>query len=197
MIQILDWLALNWAELAATVLALIGIFLQIKQNPWYWMVSIFMVVLYIYVFYISGFYADMSFQVYYLVISVYGWYYWVTGKVKKEKGEIQTSKLKPVQWLYSLIFASVIFVFIYFLLTKFTNSQVPLGDAFTTSLSFIATWLLARKIIDNWIIWIVVNVVSTSLYIHKELYMTAFVFTVLTIMAFVGYFKWKKALANA
>lgn len=197
MIQVLDWLAINWAELAATVLALIGIFLQIKQSPWYWMTSIFMVLLYIYVFYISGFYADMSFQFYYLVISVYGWYYWVTGKEKKEKTEIRTTQLKPLQWLYSMIFASIIFVFIYFLLTEFTNSQVPLGDAFTTSLSFIATWLLARRILDNWIIWIVVDMVSTTLYIHKGLYLTAFVFTVLTIMAFVGYFKWRKALVNA
>ncbi len=196
MIQITDWIVANWDELAATVLALIGIFLQIKQNPWYWMTSIFMVSLYIYVFYRSGFYADMSFQFYYLVISIYGWYYWVSGKQKAKEKKINTTKLTIKQWIISFGSAILIFAIIYLLLTKFTNSQVPVGDAFTTSLSLVATWLLARKILENWLFWIVVNVVSTGLYIYKGLYLTAFVFTVLTIMAFVGYFKWKSTIVN-
>ncbi|HOL98307.1 MAG TPA: nicotinamide riboside transporter PnuC, partial [Bacteroidales bacterium] len=80
----------------------------------------------------------------------------------------------------------------YLILKNFTDSDVPLGDAFTTALSFTATWLLAKKYIENWFFWIVVNIVSTILYVYKGLYPTVVLFTILTLLAFVGYHKWKK-----
>ena len=88
----------------------------------------------------------------------------------------------------------LLFAIIYFILKYFTDSDVPLGDAFTTALSFVATWLLARKILENWIFWIIVDMVSTGLYVYKGLYATAVLFFVLTFLAFIGYYKWKKSL---
>ena len=79
---------------------------------------------------------------------------------------------------------------------KFTDSKVPVGDAFTTALSITATWLLARKILENWLFWIVVDLISTILYVYKSLYPSAILFFVLTVLAVIGYFKWKKALVN-
>ncbi len=193
---IVGWIQNNWFELIAALLGLIGIFLQIRQNTWYWLTSIIMVLLYIVVFFQSRFYADMSFQLYYLAVSIYGWYYWVKNKGKSDRAEITTSSLTKRQWLYCIICSVVFFFIIYFILTNFTNSDVAFGDAFTTSLSIVATLLLARKILENWLFWIVVDAVSTGLYIYKGLYPTVVLFTALTALAVYGYFKWKKAFAN-
>ena len=185
----------NWIELIASILGFVGIFLQIKQNAWYWLTSILMVILYVYVFYKSKFYADMSFQFYYLGVSVYGWIYWIKDKSRKtidrKKGKIIAKKLKLKQLIFSIIISLVLWIIIYIILQIFTDSDVILGDSFTTALSIVATFLLARKFIENWLFWIIVDFVSTILYISKELYPTAVLFTVLTILAFVGFFKWR------
>ncbi|MDD2634849.1 MAG: nicotinamide riboside transporter PnuC [Bacteroidales bacterium] len=196
---VVDWILVNRIEIIAAILGIVGIFLQIKQNHWYWLTSIVMVSMYIFVFYDSGFYADMSFQVYYLAISLYGWYFWITRKESPQKDKndnITTTKLNLKQWIICLLVASVFFAIIYLILKNFTNSSVPIGDAFTTALSFVATWLLARRILENWVFWIVVDIASTGLYVYKGLYPTAILFSVLSVLAFVGYFKWKNALVN-
>ncbi|MDD3859406.1 MAG: nicotinamide riboside transporter PnuC [Bacteroidales bacterium] len=193
---VLEWLNLNWIEVTAAALGLFGIFLQIRQNHWYWLTSIIMVSFYIVVFYDSRFYADMSFQFYYLIVSIYGWYFWLSGRRKNNMERIVAYKLKPVQWLYTIGISVIMFFAIYFILKNFTNTDVALGDAFTTSLSIVATWLLARKIIENWLFWIVVDLVSSGLYIYKALYPTAILFVVLTVLAVVGYYKWKRFLVN-
>jgi len=87
-----------------------------------------------------------------------------------------------------------LFFFITWILITFTNSDLPYWDSFTTSLSFVATWMLARKILENWLIWIIVDAVSVGIYVYKDLYPTAGLFLFLTILAFVGYTKWKKDL---
>ncbi len=196
MTEILNWLSSNWVELFASVLAFIGIFLQIKQNAWYWFTSIIVVSLYIYVFFISGFYADMAFQFYYLIVSVYGWYFWITGKNKNKKTEVKTRVLTNKQWIYSIVVFILLYALIYTILTNLTDSQIAEGDAFTTSLSFVATWLLARKILENWLFWIVVDVVSTGMYVYKGLYPTAILFTALSILAVVGFIQWRKTYKN-
>ncbi|HOZ29945.1 MAG TPA: nicotinamide riboside transporter PnuC [Bacteroidales bacterium] len=190
------WIIQNWIEISAATLGLVGIFLQIRQSHWYWLTSIIMVSLFIVVFYNSRFYADMSFQFYYLTVSIYGWYYWIIGKNQGSNEVKKTYRLKPVHWLYSIGVSIVFFVLIILILKNFTDSDVAFGDAFTTALSFVATWLLARKIIENWLFWIVIDAVSAGLYIYKALYPTAVLFVVLTVLAIVGYFKWKKFLVN-
>ncbi len=194
--SLINWLLLNWIETTAAALGLIGIFLQIKQNHWYWLTSIVMVLMYVVVFYKSGFYADMSFQFYYLIVSLYGWIYWFKSRGVRKIESIKTFKLNSKQWIVSILISVLFFFIIYFGLTTFTNSQVAAGDAFTTALSITATWLLARKILENWLFWIVVDAVSTGLYIYKGLYPSAILFFVLTLLAIVGYFKWKKTLLN-
>jgi len=192
---IFNWIQQNWFETTAALLGLVGIFLQIKQNHWYWLTAIVMVCMYIVVFYDSKFYADMSFQFYYLFVSVYGWIFWFLGR-SKSKENLSTTKLTSKQWILSASVSVVLFIIIYLILSKFTDSDVAVGDAFTTALSFTATFLLARKILENWLFWIVVDAVSTGLYIYKALYPTAILFFVLTILAIVGYIKWRKAVVN-
>lgn len=197
---IIEWLINNWFELIAATLGIIGVFLQIKQNFWYWALSIIMVIMYIFVFYETKFYADMSFQFYYLIMGIYGLYYWKKNRTLTTNNDKATTiiakKLSLKQLSISIILAAIFFSIIYFILYNYTDSEVPIGDAFTTSLSYIATWLLVKKYIENWIFWIVINVVSASLYIYKDLYPTSILFIILTILAFVGYYKWKKHLIN-
>lgn len=191
-----DWIVLNWFELTAALLGVIGIFLQIIQKPLYWLVSLVMVTMYIWVYFESGFYADMSLQVYYFVISVYGWLFWMFGRKRtKQKGQsknIPVTSLSSKAWIISLLASVAFFFIIWYILNKVPNSAAPIGDAITTALSFVATWMLARKILENWLFWIVVDAISVGLYLYKGLYPTAVLFGFLTVMAVIGYFTWKK-----
>jgi nicotinamide mononucleotide transporter len=191
----LNWFVNNYIEFLGTIFGLIYIVFSIKQNILLWPVGIISSALYIYVFFYSKFYADMSLQVYYLFISIYGWYSWLHGKNKNtETNQIQitraTKKLSFI--LISLTF--ILFVFIAFILKNYTDSPLPYWDSFTTSASIIATWMLTKKYIEQWLIWIVVDAVSLGLYIYKGLYSTSFLFIVYTIMAIIGYFEWKKGM---
>lgn len=193
---VVDWVSTNYIELIAASLGLIAISLQIKQNIWYWLVSIVMVSLYIYVYIQAKLYADMSLQIYFLVISFYGWYYWLYGNKKNKKKEATVSKINKKSYIIISLIAIVFFWGIAWILKSYTDSDVPYWDSFTTTLSFIATWMLARKYIENWLVWIVADFVSIGIYIYKGLYPTTVLFIVLTILAFVGYSHWLKDLKN-
>jgi nicotinamide mononucleotide transporter len=193
---IIDWIVANYFELIAAGLGFIAISLQIKQNVWYWLVSIIMVSMYIYIYIGAKLYADMSLQVYYLVISFYGWYMWLYGnKQNHHRGALKVSSLSGNMTGVLSGITIVLFFLIAWILVSFTNSDLPYWDSFTTALSFVATWMLARKVLENWLIWIVVDAVSVGIYFYKGLYPTAVLFIFLTLLAFVGYRKWKKDLA--
>lgn len=193
---VIDWISTNYFELIAAGLGFIAIFLQIKQNIWYWLVSIIMVSMYIYIYIASKLYADMSLQVYYLIISFYGWYMWLFGnKLNNHRSELKVSRITKEMVAILGIVAMLLFILIAWILITFTNSDLPYWDSFTTALSFVATWMLARKVLENWLIWIVVDAVSVGIYIYKDLYPTAVLFLFLSVLAIVGYKKWKMDLA--
>ncbi len=194
--EIISWIRDNYIELIAASLGLIAIFLQIRQKIFYWPVSIVLVSLYIIVYLKAKLYADMSLQVYYLIISFYGWYYWIFGKKNKAENKVPVTFASRKLLIKLLIAGILFFVIISQILVHLTDSDLPYWDAFTTALSFVATWMLARKIIENWLVWIVVDAVSIGIYIYKGLYPTTVLFTVLTILAFVGYYTWRKDAAK-
>jgi len=192
------WIVDHYFEIIAAALGFVAIFLQIRQNVWYWLVSIVMVSMYIYIYIDARLYADMSLQVYYLVISFYGWYAWLFGKkVNDHNSALPVSATaQRLRWVLGII-SVVLFFFIGWFLSYFTNSDLPYWDSFTTSLSFVATWMLARKKIENWLIWVVVDAVSAVIYVYKELYPTAVLFLFLTALAVVGYRQWQKDLVKS
>ncbi len=195
LITLTHWIKLHYFELIAAILGLISIYYQIKQKPVYWLISIIVVSMYIVVYIKARLYADMSLQFYYLVVSFYGWYQWVFGKSPaRESRGIRVSKTGPKLALNLFVITVLLFFSMAWFLDHFTDSDVPYWDAFTTSLSFVATWMLARKKIENWLVWIVVDAVSVGIYIYKELYPTVVLFAVLTILAFKGYYEWKKEI---
>jgi len=192
--QILFWVFNNYIELLGALFGLLYIILSIKQNIWCWPIGLITSALYIYVFFVTKFYADMGLQVYYLVVSIYGWYFWMFGGKSTKKDDLKISNIGFRRFLYITVATAVLFGIIAFILINFTDSEIPYWDAFTTAGSFVATWMLARKIIEHWLIWIIVDTVSLGLYIYKGLYATVILFAVYTLLAVIGYIEWKKEL---
>jgi nicotinamide mononucleotide transporter len=193
--RFLAWTAENWVEIVGAVLGIAYIFFSIKQHRVTWILGFLTSVFYIYVFFVSKFYADMALQGYYVFISIYGWLLWVRGD--RKNGTIVAVKVS--NWSIGLIWklllvSALLFGALWFLLKFATDSPVPVGDAFTTALSIVATWMLAKKIIEHWLIWVVVDAVSLALYLYKGLYATSILFAVYTLAAIWGYYEWKKDL---
>ncbi len=187
---ILDWVYSNKLEIGGTLFGLIYIWFSIRQNIYTWPAGILTALFYFGVFLDSKLYASMSLQGYYLIISVYGWYSWT------EKGNLEerlkVSRSSKALWLKLVFLELALLSFMYAILSRFTDSPIPLADAFITSLSIIATWMLARKKLENWLIWIVGDLISSILYLYLGLYPTVFLFFVYAIMAVVGYNEWRK-----
>jgi nicotinamide mononucleotide transporter len=192
---ITSWIWANKIEVLGAILGLLYIFFSIRQHILTWPTGLFTSLLYTAVFFQSGFYADMGLQVYYVIISIYGWYYWLKGgKKEKQQEQVPVTKMPRQLFLKSILATVIIYVIILFVLIRFTDSTVPIMDSLTTALSITATWMLAKKYIEHWLIWIFVDLVSAGLYIYKGLWPTVILFLVYTIMAFLGYFEWKKTI---
>lgn len=225
---ILNWLSDNYIEIAGAIAGIVYVFLEIRQHIWLWPVGIITSAIYVWVFFTGKLYADMSLQVYYLVISFLGWFWWVRGTghmahgaeegmVNKGTGEstpakasvdeeemlmmeegwrrtLQVTRLKPGTG----IVLAIVFIFLYavmwYILSHFTDSPVPEWDSFLTSLSVVATWMLARKIYEHWFLWIIVNAGSIVLFIIKGLYPTIILYIVYLVMSFIGLKEWGKTI---
>jgi nicotinamide mononucleotide transporter len=183
-----------WIEIFGVVTGIVYVILEVKQNRLLWPLGIITSAAYVYIFFTGQFYADMGLQVYYVLISIYGWYFWSRGGTKAEKEELPVVRITRQQLI--LLFLTFIgsWVGIYFLLANYTDSTVPLGDSFTTALAIVATWMLTRKIIEQWFLWIIANVVSIGLYIYKGLYPTVILYAVYAGMAVYGYLEWKRSM---
>ncbi len=192
MTGILKWLIENWVENLGVLTGMLYIILSVRQNIWCWIFGIISSGIYLVVFFNAKIYADMSLQLYYVVMGVYGWMHWarVDNNLQKEKLPVLKLNIKSATILFGI--TTGLFFSIAWFLIQFTDSSIPWVDAFTTSLSFTATWMLARKIIEHWIIWVVVDAVSIGLYFYRGLYSSMLLFGVLTALAIYGYFEWKK-----
>jgi nicotinamide mononucleotide transporter len=192
----LKWLIVNWVEVFGAVSGLVYIFLSIKQNILLWPIGFITSAAYIVVFFETTLYADMLLQVYYLVISVYGWYYWLKGKETADHKKSEPPIIKiSLKLVFILLSATVLLsALFYFILKYYTNSTNPFADGTVTAGSVIATWMLARKLIENWLLWIIVDAGSIFLFLYKQLYPTAILFVIYTILAVVGYYEWKKKM---
>jgi len=187
----LNWLLNNYIELIGTISGLIYLYLEIKQNLWLWPLGFITSAFYVYIFFVSKFYADMGLQVYYLLISAYGMYHWLYGGRKGVIDSLPVTRITKEQIFWLSLITVILFFAIEYTLDQYTDSPVPIGDAFTTALSITATWMLARKIIEHWGLWVIINSVSLGLYLYKGLYPTSVLFIFYTTMSFVGYYQWR------
>jgi len=182
-------------EIIGAVIGLLYLYLEYKADKWLWPVGVIMPVVYVWIFYQSKFYADMGINVYYFFASIYGWIYWTRHKQQDEQ-ELPITRTPRRHILPLAITGTALFVAIAFILVRYTDSPVPYGDSFTTALSIPGMWLLARKHVEQWGCWFVVNLVSCGLYLWKGLYPTSILFAIYTAISVFGYFKWKRMMQH-
>jgi len=190
-----SWIETHYVEILGVIFSIFYLYFSIRQNILLWPMGIASALLYMVVFFQSKFYADMGLNGYYVVISIYGWFLWKKGKEEQESG-LPVSRLGKKNAVILLLITTAAFVVIGMVLKEYTDSPVPFWDAFTTAVSFTATWMLARKILENWILWIIVDLVSMGLYLYRGLYPTMLLFGIYTTMAVIGYYKWLRSIQS-
>lgn len=184
-----DYLLNNWLEILGTLTGMVYLYLEYKASIWLWVTSIIMPAIYIFVYYQHGLYADFGIQIYYLLAAVYGFAVWKLGRQQQGK-EMPITHVPTRRWISIAIAWLVIWAAIAAVLLTCTDSNVPYWDSFTTATSVIGLWLLARKYVEQWLVWIAVDAVCTGLYIYKGIYFTAGLYGCYTLIAVFGYRKW-------
>ena len=183
---------MNYLEIAGTLIGLLYLWFEYKASIWLWPVSVIMPAIYIVIYYQVGLYADSAISIYYLLAGIYGWGMWL--RHTPDKGEKPVSGTPSRLLLPMFVVLLVVFVLIGIILETYTDSTVPWWDSLTTSLSIIAMWMLAHKYVEQWLVWLVVDIVSCGIYIYKDLYFTSFLYGLYTVIAFFGYLKWKQLM---
>lgn len=186
----MDFLCAHWLDIVTTALGLAYILLEYRASVWMWAVGFLMQSLGVVLYYQKGLYADCGMEFYYLGMTAYGYWRWVRGG--------QESKPLPIRHFPSrlvmpwLLLTAALWAGIYWLLVTFTNSNVPLADSFTTALSIVGIWALAHKYLEQWFIWLAVDVVTCVLYFHKDIPFKASLYALYVGIAIAGWWKWRK-----
>ena len=179
-------------EVVAVVFGILSVWFARKENIWVYPTGIINVLIYVYLCFFAGLYADMGINAFYFVMSVYGWYNW--SRKDAESHHVPISKLSLFQWIISILLIAVAFALIYYILLKYTDSTVPLFDSFTTSLFIAGMWLMAIKKIENWLLWILGDLLVIPLFAMKGLVFTSVQYVVFLILAIMGYIEWRRRL---
>jgi len=179
--SIIEWLAVGFG--------VTEVFLAKRNNIWLYPTGIVSIVLSMYLMLHVGLYAETLLSMYYLVMSIYGWYFWLN---KKSKPQIEISWTNKKEFTTAILISTIGFLILYTVLINFTDSTVPLEDAFVSSTAWAGMWLLARRKIENWVFLNISNLVAIPLLIHKQLPMMALLTLILFIVAIFGFIDWKK-----
>lgn len=190
-------------EIAGFIIGLIYLWYEYHANPLMWLASVIMPCVSMWIYWRKGLYADFGINIYYLVIAVYGYAVWTlrghkrpAGSTEKPSGKATRPITRMPAWAWAV--AAVAFIAIWALLglglVNFTDSTVPWYDAFTTALSIVALWMLARKYVEQWLAWLIVDAVCVGLYIYKGIYLYATLYALYTAIAYLGYRKWLRIM---
>lgn len=182
---------ISWQEWLGVLFSMLQVVLASRNNALNYLFGIAGVLLTLYVMALSGLYAEFTLNLYYLVMSIYGWIYWLRGN---ESAQIPITKSSYKDWIMSVSIVLISFVLFLFALTQFTDSDVPVADALVSAFAWAGMWLMARRKLENWILLNVSNLLAVPLMIHKELYLYAVLSVFLFIVAVIGYFNWRKIM---
>ncbi len=186
---------ISYLELIGTIVGLLYLWLEYRASIYLWIASIVMPAIYVVVYYQAGLYADFGINIYFLLASLYGLFFWLyKGRSSAEGKELPVTRMPYRYYVMATVIFASLFAVIAYILVRYTDSSVPYIDSFTTALSVVAMWMLARKYVEQWLVWIVVDVASAGLYVYKELYFTAMLYALYSIIAYFGYRKWKTLL---
>ncbi len=185
-----EFLATYWLDMLTTILGLIYIWLEYRASIALWIVGIIMPALDIYLYWQHGLYGDSGMACYYTAAAIYGYIAWKWGT--SEKKELPITHMPLKKYIPTTVFFIVAWFVTYYVLITWTNSTVPVLDAFTNALSFVGLWALARKYIEQWFFWILVDAVCCVLYVQKGIPFKAGLYGLYVVIAVAGYFKWRQ-----
>lgn len=198
-----DFLLSHWLDITTTLLGLAYIILEYRASIWMWLAGFLMQALGIVLYYEKGLYADCAMEFYYIAMTIYGFYRWTVRPRQTGSGEAAKAEAAaevPITHIHKRLLvmwtaiALVLWATIYWLLVTLTDSRVPLADSFTTALSLVGIWALAHKYLEQWFVWIVVDVVTCALYFYKDIPFKASLYGLYVVIAVMGYFKWKRMM---
>ncbi|MBI3569040.1 MAG: nicotinamide mononucleotide transporter [Gemmatimonadetes bacterium] len=182
---------MNWLETTAVAFGIVSVFLSVRQNIWSWPTAIVNVLLYVLVFRDAKLYADMGLQVVYLALSVYGWYEWLYGG--EHRTHLKVSRLTARTGIVLAGIAVACVALLGTVLYRSTDEALPYVDSATTSTSLVAQWMMTRKVMENWMVWMAVDVVYVGMFVFKHLYLTAGLYAVFFVLAAMGHREWKRS----
>ena len=182
---------LNWLEITAVLTALIYVFLASKGNKWCFVFGLISSAVYVYITLKFNLYFDVIINIYYVAMSYFGWISWSN---EKDNEPLQISHVPKKQLQSFILIGFLVTLILAFLAEYLTDAELAYFDAFTTTFAIIATYMVVKKQLENWLIWIIVDLVASGMYFYKELYFTSLLFLIYTIIAVFGYFKWKRII---
>jgi len=191
------WLASHGSsclEAVAVAFGVVSVLLSVKENIWSWPTALINVALYTLLFYQTGLYSDMGLQVVYFVLSIYGWYEWLYGG--KGRTELQVSRTPRRVWLALSAIGVAFWAVDGFATSHLPSVSLPYVDAATATVSLCAQYMMTRKYLENWTLWIIIDVVYVAMFIYKGLYLTAGNYAIYFVLAVMGHVAWKKSLAE-
>ena len=181
----------DWLDIITTILGLIYIWLEYRAHIALWVIGIIMPALDVILYWQHGLYGDAGMACYYTLAAFYGLFIWKFKKTRKKKEPLPIVYMPHSKYLPSLVFFFVAWGATYYVLITWTNSTVPVLDSFTNALSFVGLWALARKYVEQWLFWMVVDMVCTVLYVYKGIPFKAGLYGLYVVIAIAGYRKWK------
>lgn len=187
----MEFLSSQWLDILTTILGLIYIWLEYRAHIALWVIGVIMPALDIVLYWQHGLYGDAGMACYYTFAALYGFYVWKFVKTRKKKEPLPIIFMPRRQYLPTIVFFFVAWAAVYYVLITWTDSTVPVLDSFTNALSFVGLWALARKYVEQWVFWMVVDGVCTFLYIKKGIPFKAMLYGLYVVIAIAGYLKWR------
>lgn len=185
----------NFIEVFGFLIGVVYLVLEYHAKPQVWIASVVMPMISMWLYFRKGLYADFAINIYYVAIAIYGYIAWtVRGHKDADKPSLRITHLPISVGLGCIATCVMLWLAIWFVLVNYTDSNVPVPDAFTTALSIVALWMMARKYAEQWIAWMIVDIVCVGLYIYKGIYLYASLYTVYTVIALFGYRKWLRLM---
>jgi nicotinamide mononucleotide transporter len=178
-------------EIVAALFGIVSVWLSTRENIWSWPTAIVNVGMYTVVFFHARLYADMGLQVVYLMLSIYGWYHWIYGGERRTV--LRVSRATPRLLVVLAVIDVAVWLPLAALLQRQTDAAIPYLDAWLATTSLVAQWMMTRKVLENWVLWTVLDIVYVPMFISRGLYATAGLYAVFLVLAVTGFVQWRRS----
>jgi nicotinamide mononucleotide transporter len=193
--EIIHYIGQNWLEIAGVITGFICVYLNAKENIWGWPLGIISCFLYIFIMYNARFYADMWLQVVYVFLNAYGWYQWLYGGENQTELKVTNASRQQLAILLPLGILTTGAAYYYF--STFTDAAQPFWDSFNTAFSLVAVYLQAKKKLESWILWIMVDIIYIPLFFFRGLHLTSLLYIAYLVLATMGYILWRRSMLQS